>query len=82
MTGPELPTLPPTGDRTLYREYVDGNGHGPVFMTRGLLSGAVTIRAWCVACAQWVGPDRTGNTRALLLVKRDALTHLHTAGRP
>lgn len=53
-------------------------GHGPIFVTR---RWPVPLhRAWCVECAKWVGPDRTGDPQSLRLVEDDAICHAHAVG--
>jgi len=55
-----------------------GWGHGPVMTVRRYPEPLV--RAWCVPCRAWVGPDRTGDPQALRLVEDDACAHLHAHG--
>jgi hypothetical protein len=55
--------------------YVDGPTHGPIFLTQRW--PVPLVRAWCVQCRAWVGPERTGDEHSDLLVEDDAITHLH-----
>ena len=52
------------------RPYLQGWGHGPVFLDRGV--------AWCAGCV-WTGPNRAGDPNAAQLVEDDACWHLHQA---
>jgi hypothetical protein len=69
------------GYSRLMNRYVQGRGHGPVFTTRPWLSqsrpGDAHVRAWCVQCADWVGPRRDDDPNSLRLVEDDAIAHYH-----
>jgi hypothetical protein len=57
---------------------LQGWGHGPIVMARRFPTPLV--RGWCIECATWVGPDRTGDPNSLRLVEDDAIGHLHAVG--
>ena len=52
--------------------------HGPILTVRRY--PVPLVRAWCVTCVRWVGPERTGDLHALRLVEDDAAAHAHQVG--